>query len=395
MEGSPQNYKRIRAECVQFLKKFRDQFAPFLETEDQTFEDYCDEMAADGEWGGHAELQAMSLGYEVNIVIHQLDKPRWEIVNFPSSQKTIHLAYHNGEHYSSVRPREGHKLPPVGSVSHPPDEFQNDNNSNNDVYGLQGADYLNHAEEDGVEDNYAAVAEDVIPKSTAKNTPAPSKKYPDEVALVMAATDCGDPEMVMQTLVENLYDVQAAIDYIVLLQQTNDGHSMPKARPAAPSPSTWPSSTTPKVMTSSKHDNKYDSRTDAEIRATQFDNGDHGDVRADDGLAVYKSGGSKGASSSKSSKGGKEKERVDPNVELARQIVELEHKKNLSNKERKELNQLRKRANAAGLDVETLAGSGNRRRTPSPTVASVMQQREEDALDELADQVKDLGALAI
>ncbi len=37
-------------------------------------------MASDGEWGGHAELQAMSLGLQVNIVIHQLDKPRWEIV---------------------------------------------------------------------------------------------------------------------------------------------------------------------------------------------------------------------------------------------------------------------------------------------------------------------------
>lgn len=56
------------------------QFAPFIETEEQSFDDYCDEMASDGEWGGHAELQAMSLGLQVNIVIHQLDKPRWEIV---------------------------------------------------------------------------------------------------------------------------------------------------------------------------------------------------------------------------------------------------------------------------------------------------------------------------
>ncbi len=44
----------------------------------------------------------------------------------------------------------------------------------------------------------------------------------------MAATDCGDVEMVKQTLVENLYDVQAAINYILLLQETGDTHSMVK-----------------------------------------------------------------------------------------------------------------------------------------------------------------------
>ncbi len=78
----------------------------------------------------------MSLGFQVNIIIHQLDKPRWEvnsilvhrfgwfilifqqqIVNFPVTQKTIHLSYHNGEHYSSVRPREGNRLPSVSEAS--------------------------------------------------------------------------------------------------------------------------------------------------------------------------------------------------------------------------------------------------------------------------------------
>jgi len=50
------------------------------------------------------EIQACSLAYSINITIHQLSKPRWDIVNFPTSQvKTIHLSYHQGEHYSSVR----------------------------------------------------------------------------------------------------------------------------------------------------------------------------------------------------------------------------------------------------------------------------------------------------
>jgi OTU domain-containing protein 3 len=200
------NDLKVRRECVGFLRKFSENFAPFLDTEEQSFEDYCLEMAQDGEWGGNAELQAMSLGFMVNIVIHQLDKPRWEvstirkdvfffctfdllqIVNWPATQKTIHLSYHNGEHYSSVRPRDGNKLPAVSETS-------------------AASDFAKKQPE-----NKRAVE-------------VPSNVSP-EVALVMAATDCGDVEMVRQTLVENLYDVQASINYILLLQETGDSHSM-------------------------------------------------------------------------------------------------------------------------------------------------------------------------
>lgn len=45
------------------------------------------------------------------------DFPTTQIVNFPVTQKTIHLSYHNGEHYSSVRPREGNRLPSVSEAS--------------------------------------------------------------------------------------------------------------------------------------------------------------------------------------------------------------------------------------------------------------------------------------
>ena len=48
------------------------------------------------------EIQAASQLYQVNITIHQLNQPRWEIPNFPG-KRTIHLSYHDGDHYSSVR----------------------------------------------------------------------------------------------------------------------------------------------------------------------------------------------------------------------------------------------------------------------------------------------------
>lgn len=86
----------------------------------------------------------------------------------------------------------------------------------------------------------------------------------------------------------------------------------------------------------------YDSRTDAERRATEWEDG-HEVEEPRDELPVY---GGKGNHTGKS-KGARAKaaeSAEDPNVQLARQIVELERKKNPSNKERKELNQLRKRA---------------------------------------------------
>lgn len=46
------------------------------------------------------ELQAMSICYKVNIVVHQLDAPKFMIANFDNKHKTIHLAYHLGEHYN-------------------------------------------------------------------------------------------------------------------------------------------------------------------------------------------------------------------------------------------------------------------------------------------------------
>lgn len=51
-------------------------------------------MKRNGSWGGNIEIQAASLLYNVNVIIHQLDQPRWEIVNFEDAKtKTIHLSY--------------------------------------------------------------------------------------------------------------------------------------------------------------------------------------------------------------------------------------------------------------------------------------------------------------
>lgn len=57
----------------------------------------------DGQWAGHLELQALSLLLRANINVHQAEQPVWVISNFPADAASLHLSYHLGEHYNSVR----------------------------------------------------------------------------------------------------------------------------------------------------------------------------------------------------------------------------------------------------------------------------------------------------
>ena len=51
---------------------------------------------------------AFARNHGVNIVIHQLNEPRW-VINGGDYCKSggqireLHISYHNGEHYSSIR----------------------------------------------------------------------------------------------------------------------------------------------------------------------------------------------------------------------------------------------------------------------------------------------------
>eukprot|EP00350_Pseudokeronopsis_sp_OXSARD2_P013266 CAMPEP_0170541626 /NCGR_PEP_ID=MMETSP0211-20121228/1316_1 /TAXON_ID=311385 /ORGANISM="Pseudokeronopsis sp., Strain OXSARD2" /LENGTH=44 /DNA_ID= /DNA_START= /DNA_END= /DNA_ORIENTATION= len=40
----------------------KDDFAPFIE-DDETIDQYLDDIAKDGEWGGQLEIQALSLHF--------------------------------------------------------------------------------------------------------------------------------------------------------------------------------------------------------------------------------------------------------------------------------------------------------------------------------------------
>ncbi|XP_010558705.1 PREDICTED: OTU domain-containing protein 3 isoform X3 [Tarenaya hassleriana] len=106
LEGSEDEYGKYRSMVVQYIVKNREMFEPFIE-DDVPFDEYCKSMESDGTWAGHMELQAASLVTRCNICIHRNLSPRWYIRNFEDAgTRMIHLSYHDGEHYNSVRLKE-------------------------------------------------------------------------------------------------------------------------------------------------------------------------------------------------------------------------------------------------------------------------------------------------
>uniref|UniRef100_A0A1J3D0H5 OTU domain-containing protein 3 n=1 Tax=Noccaea caerulescens TaxID=107243 RepID=A0A1J3D0H5_NOCCA len=106
LEGNEDEHSKYRSMVVQYIVKNREMFEPFIE-DDVPFEDYCKNMDDDGTWAGNMELQAASLVTRSNICIHRNMSPRWYIRNFEDARtRMIHLSYHDGEHYNSLRLKE-------------------------------------------------------------------------------------------------------------------------------------------------------------------------------------------------------------------------------------------------------------------------------------------------
>eukprot|EP00667_Euglena_gracilis_P022743 EG_transcript_25438 len=91
----------VRQETVQYIRAHPEAFAPFVE-DDEPFEDYIARMQQDSEWGGNIEIQAMSLLYRADVIIHLPEGPRMEVRN-NGSTTVWHICYLSGEHYGSVR----------------------------------------------------------------------------------------------------------------------------------------------------------------------------------------------------------------------------------------------------------------------------------------------------
>ena len=101
MTGSEKNHAKLRREAVDYVKLNRDDFAPFIE---DSFDAFVANLNTSGEFAGNEAIVALARVHQVKIIIHQAEQPVWSVDGASgASQRQLHIAYHDWEHYSSVR----------------------------------------------------------------------------------------------------------------------------------------------------------------------------------------------------------------------------------------------------------------------------------------------------
>eukprot|EP00004_Rigifila_ramosa_P011951 TRINITY_DN2563_c0_g1_i1.p1 TRINITY_DN2563_c0_g1~~TRINITY_DN2563_c0_g1_i1.p1 ORF type:complete len:383 (+),score=88.08 TRINITY_DN2563_c0_g1_i1:26-1150(+) len=184
VEDNADNHAHFRALACDFMDMNRDHFAPFFEN----FDDYLRDMRRLGEWGGNAELQALSAACGVNINIHQYDRPVWQIINHDRG-RFINLSYHDGEHYCSLRPAGPPPPEPTRETVLPALPSQVAVKAGSSSSGSAAA-------------ASSSKGSDLLPTEDEK--------------LVMYSTPCKDFQVVRRYLREFDGDVNAVIEYFIL-----------------------------------------------------------------------------------------------------------------------------------------------------------------------------------
>ena len=106
MYGQPDKYHRmLRKDTVEYMRQNAADFEPFFvpEEDGQSFERHLDLLEEDGVFAGNDALAAFARRFQVSIVIHQLNEPVWKIGLDDPQSRQLHVSYHNGDHYNSVR----------------------------------------------------------------------------------------------------------------------------------------------------------------------------------------------------------------------------------------------------------------------------------------------------
>ena len=218
MIGNESQHLDFRKRVCQYMKQNRDEFEPFIaaliDDEDENdakakktskkldaFENYIKNLEIPGTYADNASLVAFARLYNLNINIYQLELPIWTINGIKNVNKRcrqLHLSYHNGEHYSSIR-RIG------DSTNTPTDIYFNDASSNVDTKKPAKASSAKTAS------NSFYFESDDYEDEIDPNFSYTENMQNFNVEQVMNVTNCHDIGLIISTLNENSNDVQSTI----------------------------------------------------------------------------------------------------------------------------------------------------------------------------------------
>ncbi|NXF09869.1 OTUD3 protein, partial [Smithornis capensis] len=186
LEGHSRNHLRHRQDTVDYMVKQREDFEPFVE-DDVPFEKHVTNLAKPGTFAGNDAIVAFARNNQINVVIHQLNAPLWQIRGTDKSNvRELHIAYSHGEHYDSVRR--------INDDSEAPAYLQMEMLCKND----------------------ANKAEEVKPQ---KGDSEDETEVEDAVQKVCNATGCSDIDLVSHVLEVEDYNIESAVFAISQLQE--------------------------------------------------------------------------------------------------------------------------------------------------------------------------------
>lgn len=210
LDGDHTTHAQHRRDTVRYMRAHRSDFEPFME-DNVSFDQHLQDISKLGTYGGNDSIVAFARYHGVNIVIHQLNEPRWVIYGADYCKdgqvRELHISYHNGEHYSSVRHITDNSTEPAW-IKHNPTTFAAV--ASPAKTQPSGKKDKKSKEKGKRKETISTTCDDNVNHISQGNNLTAEE-------LVMTATGCKDLAMIAQTLEDNAYDVDASINYILQL----------------------------------------------------------------------------------------------------------------------------------------------------------------------------------
>jgi len=201
LEGNSRNHLEYRVNTVTYMEHFREDFEPFVE-DDVPFDRHTANLRKSGTFAGNDALVALARYLKISIVIHQAGQPVWQIngnVDDNVKSRQIHLSYHNGEHYNSVRRVGDHSNSPSTVVcgktvsSRPPNEVHSQPEYEESASGCSAV----------LETNSASTSNDIDALNDEEDV---------LINFVASETGLTDRSRIQRLLINHNYDAAEVID---------------------------------------------------------------------------------------------------------------------------------------------------------------------------------------
>lgn len=182
------------------------------------FEKYIKNMEQNGTYADNGCLVAFARLYQVNINIHQLNMPVWTINGVFGNKmrpRELHLSYHNGEHYSSIRPIGDRTNAPANVLMKQNSETFNDSFISKNANSKNKSQFKYQSNSMSRESCYLDQTEINLSEGLDGVGDYDECKFNEKVDEIIEITKCMDINLIKDLLVQNNYDSEDTINSLI------------------------------------------------------------------------------------------------------------------------------------------------------------------------------------